>query len=54
MTKVGAEWARKFWVIHNVENHQILALKMLFFKEKLPFKLMTAAFLWTKTLPELF
>jgi len=34
MTKVGAELARKHWVIRNVENHQILALKILFVEEQ--------------------
>jgi len=35
MTNVGAEVARKLWVKTNVENHQILALKLLFPEEQL-------------------
>jgi len=34
MTNVGAELAGKRCVIHNVENHQILALKLLFVEEQ--------------------
>jgi hypothetical protein len=34
-TKVGVAVARKQWVKTNVENHQILALKMLFAQDKL-------------------
>jgi len=34
MTKLGAELIGKRWVIHNVENHQILGSKLLFVEEQ--------------------
>ena len=34
MTNEGAELAQKYWVTQNVENHQILVLKMLFVEEQ--------------------
>jgi len=37
MTNVGAEVARRQWIKTNVENHHILALKMLFAEEQLEF-----------------
>jgi len=31
---LGSQLAGKRWVLHNVENHQVLALKLLFVEEQ--------------------